>query len=397
MITWGFGSAFGVFREYYFRHGPMAGNQVVTSVGVMSMGTLQIMSPLLLRFLSGRPRQRKPMMWAGMALVSASSIGAAFSMTPLQLIMTQGLLYGIGSGLLFAPSISFIDEWFLERRGLANGLFFGSNNIAAAGLSPVFSLVLERFGPRTVLTAWAILAASVISVCILFVRPRVTKYDKTTEESKEKVSWGSFKKPLFWLFALSMMLQGLASHLPAAYLPSYATDVGVSTTQAALLITYLSLAGMVGQSLLGALTDAIGALIPHLLITLVSTFALFVLWGLSRAYWAMVLFSILYGAFSFSFVVLRSHMAAAVVGDPDRPNDELVVSGALLSMRGVAALSSGYIGAAVAANGEHLGIQPGFGAGKWRPLIITMGVLMFGATVGALGFLKKEKRMIRVA
>ncbi|KAK1972399.1 MFS general substrate transporter [Colletotrichum sublineola] len=393
MITWGFGSASGVFREYYFKHPPMAGNQLVASIGVMIVGILQIMSPLLLRFLGRRPHQRKTMMWAGMALVAASSIGAAFSKTPLQVIMTQGLLYGIGSGLLFAPSMSFIDEWFLERRGLANGLFFGSNNIAAAGFSPVFSLVLERWGPRTVLTAWAILAASVISLCILFVRPRLTKYDETTAE----VSWGSFKKPLFWLFALSMTLQGLANFLPAAYLPSYATDVGVPTTQGALLITYLSLSGMIGQSLLGALTDAVGALIPLLLSTLVSTFAIVVLWGLGQAYWTMVLLSILFGAFSFSFVVLRSHMAAAVVGDQDHPNDELVVSGALLSIRGLAAVASGYIGAAVVASGENLGVQPGFGAGKWRPLIITLGVLMFGATVGALGFLKKERRMIKVA
>ncbi|KAK1590693.1 major facilitator superfamily domain-containing protein [Colletotrichum navitas] len=392
-ITWGFGSAFGVFREYYFKHKPMAGNQTVASIGVMNLGTVQIISPLLLWFLGGRPHQRKPMMWVGMALVSAASVGAAFSKTPLQLIMMQGLLYGIGGGLLFAPSISFLDEWFLERRGLANGLFFGSNNIAAAGFSPIFSLLLERFGPRTVLTAWAILAASVVSLCILLVRPRLTKYDET----RAKVSWGPFKKPLFGIFALSMALQGLASHMPAAYLPSYATDVGMSTTQAALLISYLSLSGMVGQSLLGALTDAIGALVPLLLSTLMSTFALVILWGLGQAYWTMVLLSIIFGAFAFSFVVLRSHMAAAVVGDLDHPNDELVVSGALLSIRGVAAVTSGYIGAAVTASGEHLGIQPGFGAGKWRPLVITLSVLMFGATVGALGFLKKERRMIRVA
>lgn len=41
---------------------------------------------------------------------------------PVGVIMTQGVLYGIGSGFLFAPSISFIDEWFLLRRGIANGI-----------------------------------------------------------------------------------------------------------------------------------------------------------------------------------------------------------------------------------------------------------------------------------
>lgn len=40
----------------------------------------------------------------------------------LQVIMTQGMMYGLSSGLLFAPCISFVDEWFLKRRGLANGI-----------------------------------------------------------------------------------------------------------------------------------------------------------------------------------------------------------------------------------------------------------------------------------
>lgn len=263
------------------------------------------------------------------------------------------------------------------------------------------------------LIGWAILSGSIISIGILFVRPRLTRY----EEEHTQVSLKQLKKPLFWLFALSMALQGLANFLPAAYLPSYATDLDVPVAQAALLITYLSLSGMIGQSLLGLLTyvflrisclpfnhylrwcasDAVGALVPLLLSTLVSTFAVLLLWGLGRAYWTMVILALLFGAFSFSFVVLRSHMAAAVVGDLDHPNDELVISGALLAIRGVSAVISGYMGAGVLASGEDQGIRPGYGAGKWRSLIITIGVVMFGATVAAIGFLKKDRRMIRVA
>jgi cyanate permease len=51
-----------------------------------------------------------------------------------------------------------------------------------------------------------------------------------------------------------MALQSLANNLPANYLPSYATDLGVNSTNAALLVTYLSLAGIIGQVSLGALT-----------------------------------------------------------------------------------------------------------------------------------------------
>lgn len=63
-----------------------------------------------------------------------------------------------------------------------------------------------------------------------------------------------FKSPYFWLFILSMTLQSLANNLPANYLPSYATDLGVSTENAALLVTWLSMSGIIGQAALGHLT-----------------------------------------------------------------------------------------------------------------------------------------------
>ena len=44
-------------------------------------GFLQILAPLLLRYLSGRMHQRKQMMMTGMVLVVGGSIGAAFSRT----------------------------------------------------------------------------------------------------------------------------------------------------------------------------------------------------------------------------------------------------------------------------------------------------------------------------
>jgi hypothetical protein len=81
-------------------------------------------------------------MWIGMVTCVAASVGAGFAETvsgatachqmwymiklilaqPVQLIITQGMLYGIGSGLLFAPSVSLVDEWFLYRRSLAYGI-----------------------------------------------------------------------------------------------------------------------------------------------------------------------------------------------------------------------------------------------------------------------------------
>ncbi|KAH9900478.1 major facilitator superfamily domain-containing protein [Xylariomycetidae sp. FL2044] len=400
MATWGFGSTQGVFREYYFKTPPFEGNQLVASIGLLVVGILQAGSPFLLKFIGAYPQYRFHMMWVGTVLVVSSTVGAAFSTTPVQVIMTQGLLYGLSSALLFSPCISFVDEWFLERRGLANGIFFAGPNICASALSPIFSILLARFGQRTTLIAWAVFIAVIISAGILTVRSRPLgdsdvpaaagrQQQRQQQQQMPSSSWGAFRRPVFWLFVLSMTLQSLANNLPANYLPSYATDLGVSTSDAALLVTYLSLAGLIGQILLGALTDAIGPLIPMLLSTLVSAFAVFVVWGLGRYYWNMVVVSILFGAFAFSFMVLRSHMAAVVVGDRSRPAEELFVSGVLLFTRGVIGVVSGYIAAAVLERSDHVGIQQSYGAGKWKPFIVFLGTVMTAATVGVFGLMRK--------
>lgn len=393
MATWGFGATQGVFREYYFKTPPLQGNQLVASTGLLVVGLLQTLPPFLLKLIGTNPRYRFYMMWSGMVLVVASSLGAAFSTSAVQVIMTQGLMYGLSSGLLFAPCLTFVDEWFSKRRGLANGIFFGAPNIAAAGLSPIFSVLLKRFGPRTTLIGWAVFTAVAISLGILCVRSRRTNKEEMAVAAIRKPSSlrRLFKKPVFWLFVFSMTLQSLANNLPANYIPSYATDLGVSPEKGALLVTFLSLSGIIGQISIGALTDAIGPLIPMLLSTLVSSFAVFVVWGLGKYYWNMVIASILFGAFAFSFMVLRSHMAAVVVDDPSRTAEETFVSGILLFTRGVIGVASGYIAAAVLQNSDHIGVQPGYGAGKWRPFIILLGTTMTAATLGAFGLWKKKK------
>jgi hypothetical protein len=130
-----------------------------------------------------------------------------------------------------------------------------------------------------------------------------------------------------------------------------------------------------------------------LLSIFVSSFAVLVVWGLGKAYWTMIIVSILFGAFAFSFMVLRSHMAAIVVNDSERPAEELVVSGVLLFTRGVVGVVSGYIAAAVLQSTENEEVNAGYGAGKWRSFIILLGTTMTAATMGVFGLLRKRNAL----
>ena len=91
-------------------------------------------------------------------------------------------------------------------------------------------------------------------------------------------------------------------------------------------------------------------------------------------------------------MVLRNRFATAVIGDNNHPGQELIVSGLIMFVRGLATIGSGFIGTAVATLGESRGLQRSeYGAGKWLPLLLTVGTFAGASSIGALGFLRKAK------
>jgi hypothetical protein len=85
-----------------------------------------------------------PVLSAGVAgLVSAS-----FASTPMQLVLTQGVVYSLGGTLLYFASSTFLWEWFVERRGLANGIILSGTGAPLSLLSgrlPASPRWLNRF------------------------------------------------------------------------------------------------------------------------------------------------------------------------------------------------------------------------------------------------------------
>lgn len=91
----------------------------------------------------------------------------------------------------------------------------------------------------------------VTSLALCFVHPR------TPVQSAPKPSLADFRffrQPIFVIFFASTVIQALAHFAPSAYLPSIGRDMGLNTTEGALLISFLNLAQAIGQPLIGLLT-----------------------------------------------------------------------------------------------------------------------------------------------
>ncbi|KAJ8118890.1 hypothetical protein OPT61_g231 [Boeremia exigua] len=411
IITYGFFATFGVFREYYFKNAPFEGNQEVAYIGPIGLGLIQGLCPLLVYFCNKYPSKSMLLLWLGALLIVASTAGAAFATTPLGLVMTLGVLYGFGGCCIFAPCSVLIDGWFIERRTLANGIFFAASSAAPACLSPLFSFTLNHYSPKATLVGWAVFCAVLSLTALPFVVPRRYPQERLAPEEstmsdsdideKGRVTYRFWTQPVFYILCLTTITQGLGHFLPTLYLPTFATDLGAPDRDASLLITYYNVICIVIQPLGGALVDRIGPLIPLVVTTLVTSVSILTIWGFGKTYPPLVALMFLFGASSGGFVVLRSSLATQIVirnkqhtkasTKLEKRTNESLVSGVLMSARGVAFVVSGFVGKAIVQKSENIPIGPGYGAGKWKSLILFTGIIMGVASFGSLGLIKRPE------
>ncbi|PHH91486.1 hypothetical protein CDD83_269 [Cordyceps sp. RAO-2017] len=150
---WGYSVSFGIFQEYYSdgRSGIVASAGAFASVGATQMGVMYLMMPLAFVTLYRYPHLRPWCGRIGLVLTVASIAASAFVDSVAGLVATQGVLYALGCGLLFSPMSMYMDEWFVERKGVAYGVMWGGKSAVGVAMPFVFSALLQRFGLRPTL------------------------------------------------------------------------------------------------------------------------------------------------------------------------------------------------------------------------------------------------------
>lgn len=226
-------------------------------------------------------------------LVSGSAIfsplvGRAFDRFPARwLIMAGGILFGLSSlaialirdlyliaFVIFAPlacgtvllgpimASTLVSRWFDDRRGQALGVVAVSSSTGGMLMVPVMSWLIERYDWRdaTMLAGPGIAAITVIVAMVMRERTPllVARQSAGTDDVEER--WtisGLVRSRDFWLLAgtigiLFSMSQALLSSLVA-----YGSDRGFSASQAAMLLSGVSLSSIIGKLLIGAMADRV--------------------------------------------------------------------------------------------------------------------------------------------
>ena len=206
----------------------------------------------------------------------ASGIGLSTQMTqPWHLILTWGLMVGVGSGVVATVlSATVVNRWFTERRGMVMGLLTASTAMGQLVFLPLLAAIAEARGWQAV--AWtdaAVMAALIpLIVWLLVERPQdlgLHSFGATSSEAGSgtaatanpiAIAWHALARALpvrdFWILFGSFFICGLSTNgLIGTHFIAFCSDGGLPEVQAAGILAMMGIFNLVGTTLSGWLSD----------------------------------------------------------------------------------------------------------------------------------------------
>ncbi|KAL9631687.1 MAG: hypothetical protein Q9204_004122 [Flavoplaca sp. TL-2023a] len=337
-LIWGFPFSFGVFQEYYTTHEPFSARPAgIAVIGTSSTGIMYLSCPVLFAAFKRWPHVRRHCTLVGLAINTVAVVAASFATQVSHLILTQGVLYAIGGVMIYCPTILFLDEWFIRRKGLAFGMMWAGTGVSGVVLPFVMSALLTRFGFRTTLRAYAVALIILALPLLYFIRPRLPLAQTSLQR---RLDLSFLRTSAFWIPESANVAQGLGYFIPSIYLPTYATSQGMTGTEGTLMLALVNMGVVFGAIWVGALTDRMHVSSVTALCSLGAVLAVFVFWGLAVSLPMLCLFSLLYGLTAGGYSATYTGIVQLVKGQ-DTGADTGMVFGFLAVGRGIGALASG--------------------------------------------------------
>ncbi|KEP47903.1 MFS monocarboxylate transporter [Rhizoctonia solani 123E] len=389
-IIWGFGFTYGVFQEYFIRQKTFgnASEAALGAVGTVALG-LQYCSALFVILAAQQWRHRIPlMMWVCLGICVASLLCASFTNKVWQLILLQGVCFGIGGGGLYAPVIVYLPEWFSVRKGLAAAIIFGGAGAGGTVYPLITNYLLESLGFRWTLRIWAAFTLVLCTISLIFIKPRlpVNRPSGTRRigflTMIRRQNWSFLYSPLFICISVTSFVQALAYFPVSLYMSVYTTSLGLPAVNGTIVVAIFNLAAVTGQVIFGHFCDVA----PYPYVIIISgagaSLSAYLLWGFAHNLGVIFAFVIVFGLMSGGFTSIWPAASADIVG-PEHQATVPNVFGVLGAWKGIAAV----IGPVVAAALHHpdqSSIRTAYSGYGFRDVTLFVGSMMLATAVGGV-------------
>ncbi|EXJ95020.1 hypothetical protein A1O1_00138 [Capronia coronata CBS 617.96] len=356
-VTIGLNQAYGVFLNYYLTEGSSAKDPFLPKSEVRNKAMLAFVGTLGYGLTWGGSIFVNPMMarskdprWitgAGAVLIGLGYVLASFCHRVWQLLLTQGLIYGVGTSLLYFPVLAVAPEYFDAHRGSAMGFILSAAGLGGLVYAPAARVMLAKLG-----AAWTLRIFGLINFAISIPVVLGTPPSRSLSKRPTLVDVRIAKRATFILQALAAMAQAAGNLVPLTFLPEFSTRLGYTAAFGAALLSINNAVNTVSRIAMGFLADVAGRQNTLVLSVLGSAITVVAFWlssacGDDMGLW--LIFVVTYGIFAGGYNSLFPTTVIEVFGAQAYAS----VNGFIYFIRGLGALWGSPVGGALVSGGTH--------------------------------------------
>ena len=212
----------------------------------------------------------KPLAIIGAVLFGAGTILSGFARSVGMLVVTYGLMCGVGINLCYVCSVSNTVKLFPDRRGLASGLVTATYGLSSVIVSMAASYMIDKSGITRTLTVLGVIYAAAILICAIFQCRVPQGFKPDGYDPTGSVNAGGNDHDENWVemlhdarFYPMIMLMFCATFFGTMVISQAAPigreTVGMSATAAAAAVSILAVFNAAGRIGAGTVSDRIGS------------------------------------------------------------------------------------------------------------------------------------------
>ncbi|KZT65262.1 MFS general substrate transporter [Daedalea quercina L-15889] len=289
--TFGFSTSFGVFQDYFVQAG--AG----TSSDISWIGSIQLFLLFGMGIFSGMwfdqgYFRHEFLVGTFLILLSVFMLSICDPSRYYGLVLTQGLVMGVGCGLTTTPALCLQSHYWRKRRALALGLVQAGSSCGGV----VMPIMLNRLFNGSAGFAWGTRAVAFLMLVLLTIANCImrTRLPGTKDKGSQVPIKTVMVDPPYVLTVVATVIFFFGMYFPYFYLQTWVRLHGMSEILAFYTISILNAGSVCGRIIPNFVADYIG---PYNLIIPIfysCSILLFAMFGVTNVP-AVIVFSFLYG------------------------------------------------------------------------------------------------------
>ena len=240
-------------------------------------------------------------MFTGGAMFGIGMFTCGYAQSVTHLILSYGLLLGLGLSMVYGCTISNTIKFFPDKRGMVGGMTTAFYGISSVIFAPIADAISNSFGPRATFKILGGVFLVVICAGSLIMQKCPEGYmpegyvppvNSGAKKSNDKTPIEMLKTPIFYVMILMLLAGGTFGMMIISNAKGLAMNmVGAESATATLFVSVLCLFNTAGRLVAGTLSDKLGRINTITIALIIALVGLVTLIGASNTA-SMALFAV---------------------------------------------------------------------------------------------------------